>query len=222
MSVDRQMRPPQQARSRASLERALQAGVDIVGEGDWSAFTTAEICRRGKVAVGSLYARFPTKDALILAVQNRILDQLGAEERAIFEDDSWSALNAEETIAKGVRGVVETIQRNGVLIAMLMSYGATNLDVQLVGSASARRFGEDFERQLLRHRNAFAHPDPELAVTVASRLLFDTLARRVSAPAQLSSPIPWDRTREELVLVISSYLLRTTAWSSASQHPDLR
>jgi AcrR family transcriptional regulator len=214
--TDRQTRPPQQARSRASLERALQAGVEVVAEGDWNAFTTAEICRRAKVAVGSLYARFPTKEALILAVQDRILEQLGVEEQAIFDGGGWSELDAEQTIARGVRGVIETVHRNGVTIAMLMSYSATNLDVQLHGSASAQRFGEAFERKLLEHRAAFSHPNPELAVTVATRLLFDTLARRVSSPAQLSSPVSWDAFSEELVLVISAYLLRTSGHGQPS------
>jgi hypothetical protein len=92
-----------------------------------------------------------------------------------------------------------------------MARGEHEPDVKLHGSASARRLGEDFERRILARREDLRHPDPPLAVEVATRLLLDTLARRITAPAGLQSRISWDVLAEELVVVVSSYLLNTVA-----------
>lgn len=202
-------RPPRQARSRATLERVLNAGVEILEEGDWEAFTTAEVCRRGGVAVGSLYSRFPTKRALLLAVQERILERLEAEERQIFDEAGWVGVDAHETIERAVREVVDLFRRHQVVLRVLMARGEYEPEVRLHGSASARRLGEDFEHRILARREKFRHPDPALAVEVATRLLLDTLARRITTPASLQSGISWDVLAEELVVVVSSYLLNT-------------
>ena len=207
--------PPRQARSRATLERALNAGVEILEEGDWEAFTVAEVCRRADVAVGSLYSRFPTKRALLLAVQERILAQLEAEELDRFTDPQWASLGVRQTIDRAVREVVGMFRRHHVVLCILMTRGAHDPDVQLHGSASARHLGEDFERVILTKRAELNHPAPELAVEVATRLLLDTLARRITAPPGLQSTISWDVLAEELVVVVSSYLLHTDSASAS-------
>jgi AcrR family transcriptional regulator len=211
--------PPRQARSRATLERALNAGVEILEEGDWEAFTVAEVCRRAGVAVGSLYSRFPTKHALLLAVQERILARLEAEELELFADPEWAALGVRQTIDRAVRAVVEMFRRHHVVLSILMARGAHDPDVQRHGSASARHLGEDFERVILTKRAELNHPAPELAVEVATRLLLDTLARRITAPPGLQSTISWDVLAEELVVVVSSYLLHTDSASTGPAPP---
>jgi AcrR family transcriptional regulator len=196
------IRPPQQARSRATLERAMQAGVEILQEGDWEAFTVAEVCRRAGVAMGSLYSRFPTKQALLVAVQIRLVAEFAAEEEAIFADPSWAELDTPETIARAVREVGGFFNRHRAIL--------------LQGGHSARRLGEHFEARLLSRADGIAHPAPERAVEVATRLLLDTLARQLSAPPGLQSTISWDVMVEELVVVVSSYLLHTVLSPAAN------
>ena len=48
--------PPRQRRSRESLERVLQAGVELLGETDYDGFTLGELSRRATVSVGSVGA----------------------------------------------------------------------------------------------------------------------------------------------------------------------
>jgi AcrR family transcriptional regulator len=205
------IRPPQQARSRATLERAMQAGVEILQEGDWEAFTVAEVCRRAGVAMGSLYSRFPTKQALLVAVQTRLVAQFAAEEEAIFADPSWADLDTPQTIARAVREVGGFFSRHRAALAMLMARGAQEPAILLQGGVSARRLGEHFEARLLSRADGITHPAPERAVEVATRLLLDTLARQLTAPPGLQSTISWDVMVEELIVVISSYLLHTVS-----------
>jgi AcrR family transcriptional regulator len=201
------IRPPQQARSRATLERAMRAGVEILREGDWEAFTVAEVCRRAGVAMGSLYSRFPTKEALLVAVQTRLVTEFAAEEQAIFADPTWAALDTQQTIARAVREVGAFFNRHRVVLAMLMARGAQEPAVLRQGGVSARRLGEHFEARLLSRADGIVHVAPQRAVEVATRLLLDTLARQLSAPPELQSTISWDVMVEELVVVVSSYLL---------------
>jgi AcrR family transcriptional regulator len=77
--------------ARENRERILVAaraafaelGIDVSVE---------EIARRAGVGVGTLYRRFPTKDALIDAVFERHLDRIAASaEGALADPDAWSA-----------------------------------------------------------------------------------------------------------------------------------
>jgi AcrR family transcriptional regulator len=70
------------AASEAFAERGLEVGVD-------------EIARRAGVGTGTLYRRFPTKDALIAAVQSERFDELAElADAALAVDDAWDAFTA--------------------------------------------------------------------------------------------------------------------------------
>lgn len=49
-------------------ERVLDAGVALLADGGYGAFTIGAVCDRAQVAPRALYARADSKDALVLAV----------------------------------------------------------------------------------------------------------------------------------------------------------
>ena len=65
---DLEVRPPKQQRSREAWNRVLDAGVAILEDGGYDAFTIAAVCERASVAPTAIYARTTSKDALFLAV----------------------------------------------------------------------------------------------------------------------------------------------------------
>ena len=66
----------------AFAEHGLDVGVD-------------EIARRAGVGMGTLYRRFPTKDALIEAIlEDRLEEMIGLLERAVGGDDPWRDFEA--------------------------------------------------------------------------------------------------------------------------------
>ena len=67
-SRDLEVRPPKQQRSREAWNRVLDAGVAILEDGGYDAFTIAAVCERASVAPTAIYARTTSKDALFLAV----------------------------------------------------------------------------------------------------------------------------------------------------------
>jgi len=85
----REIRVPQQARSRRTRERTLEAAAACFEELGYDETTTAEIARRAGIAVGSVYDYFTDKRAILLevlrdtveAVANIVIQGLDAGER---------------------------------------------------------------------------------------------------------------------------------------------
>ncbi|MFD2466224.1 TetR/AcrR family transcriptional regulator [Amycolatopsis silviterrae] len=69
-------RPPQQARSRASLQKVLTAAEQVLAEQGLDSFTVAEVAARAGMSVGTIYRRFDGKEQLLYAVKDQLLTQL--------------------------------------------------------------------------------------------------------------------------------------------------
>jgi AcrR family transcriptional regulator len=68
-------RHPSQARSRATVEAIIEAAAQVFETHGYAAGTTNRIAQRAGVSVGSLYQYFPDKDALLLAVARRHVEE---------------------------------------------------------------------------------------------------------------------------------------------------
>src|SRR4051812_26721542 len=121
------LRPPQQRRSRESLERALAAGIALLEEGGYEAFTINEVARRAKVSVGSLYGRFQSKDGLYHELQARILERIEADQAQLLVLPD--GLSPDERIRAAVHAVSEVFRRHAALLRVMMLRGAVDPDV---------------------------------------------------------------------------------------------
>jgi AcrR family transcriptional regulator len=70
-------RTPRQDRSRATVAFLLEAAAQVFGERGYAA-TTNEIAARAGVSIGTLYQYFASKDALLVALAQRHLDEARA------------------------------------------------------------------------------------------------------------------------------------------------
>jgi AcrR family transcriptional regulator len=80
MPVHEQLEPslrrvPQQARSRALIQRVLDAAEDLLAREGADALTTTRIAAAAGIAVGSLYQYFPDKGTIVDALARRYLDE---------------------------------------------------------------------------------------------------------------------------------------------------
>jgi AcrR family transcriptional regulator len=71
-------RAPIQRRARATVDDVLAATARIIEREGHAALTTNKIARVAGVGVGSLYQYFPTKDAVVEALQERHFATMGA------------------------------------------------------------------------------------------------------------------------------------------------
>ncbi len=64
-------KPPQQSRSRATVDAILDATIRILDKENWSKTTTSRIAQVAGVSVGTLYQYFENREAILDALQER-------------------------------------------------------------------------------------------------------------------------------------------------------
>src|SRR5512133_3665609 len=92
------IRPPLQRRSQESLERVLQAGAELLLEVGYDGFTLQEVSRRAGVSIGSIYARAPSKEALVLAIYDREMARVSAANEKLRETAQLDGLKGRDLI----------------------------------------------------------------------------------------------------------------------------
>jgi AcrR family transcriptional regulator len=98
------------ADAQRNLDRVLGAATQCFAEHGVDA-TVDEVARRAGVGHGTVFRRFPTKEALLDAVLAKELDRMVLLARAaLAEDDAW------EGFARFFRGAAEGYARNRALI----------------------------------------------------------------------------------------------------------
>ncbi len=208
------LNPPLQARSRAAFERVLDAGTEVLREGGFEAFTITEVSRRAKVSVGSIYGR-ANKEGLLLAIHARWAEEISLEQDALLRALDPAGIGPAELVRAAVAAVAQVFRTHGALLHVFMIRGSLDATIRERGAEASARNAATFERLLLEHRGAIAHHDPELAVDVAFRLVYSTLARRVMRGDSFESrrPLSWQQLVDELGEVCVRYLLRSESES---------
>ncbi len=78
-------KPPQQARSKATIDAILTATARVLVKEGFDRASTNRIAEAAGVSVGSLYQYFPSKEALVAALVERHTDLMSAELSSAFE-----------------------------------------------------------------------------------------------------------------------------------------
>jgi len=201
------IRPPQQQRSRASLERVLEAGAKLLEEQGYEGFTLAEVSKRSKVSMGSIYARVGSKQGLIYAIHSRLMEQMRGElER--FEPVRWEGVPTTELVRGVIRAFADSMRAHGGLLGVIMHRGAVDATIAARGSEALKDVSDRFAALLLERRDEFGHPDPGLAVDVVFRLLFGALGRQLMYGPTFESrrALDWDTLVAETAEAAVGYL----------------
>lgn len=204
------LRPPLQNRSRETLERVLDAGEKLLVEKGWDGFTVQEVSRRSKVSIGSIYARAPSKEALLLAIYDRATDRMAEENDAsLTPDEHYAGLDARQVIMRATSEMAEHMLRNQAMLRVFMNRSPVDPVIRERGAKTIRQLASRYEELLLRHRDAFTHADPSLAIEIAFRMVFMPMRARVSMGADFGAyrMVDDDQLIEELGRGVAAYLL---------------
>lgn len=98
---------PKQARATDTQERILEAAARVFAEYGYSAGTTNRIAGAATMSVGSLYQYFPNKDAILVALVRRHIDDGTTRIREAF-----AAMQPDALLSVRVRLVVDAIIAN--------------------------------------------------------------------------------------------------------------
>lgn len=170
-------RPPQQTRSRETLDRILDAAESVLEEKSFTEATLAEIMERAGVTVGAFYRRFPDKDALLHLLDERFFQELHERADELLDAKHWRGATVSEIVREFATTAVDLYRtRRGVARSLFL-----RARVDPVIQASGRRVnGRNIEllRALLldpSRRDEIAHPDPERAIALGFMMFFGAL-----------------------------------------------
>src|SRR3954464_9030668 len=110
------IRPALQRRSQESLERVLQAGLELLKEVGYEGFTLQEVSRRSGVSIGSIYARAPSKEALILAIYDQEMGRVAEANARLQATAQLDGLRGRELIV----ALVELMARSMIAHAGIL------------------------------------------------------------------------------------------------------
>lgn len=205
-----ELRPPQQNRSRDSLERVLEAGEELLIDKGWDGFTVQEVSRRARVSIGSIYARAPSKERLILAVYDRAIGRIAEDNAARLAPDAhWEGLTPRELIEAAVAEFSRQTLRHEPFLRVVMNRSPVDPAIRKRADVQIRLLSTRWEALLARHKQSLNVADPDLAIEVAFRMVFATVARRIANGPDFgsNSRIADERLIEELGAAIAAYLL---------------
>jgi AcrR family transcriptional regulator len=165
------VRPPQQARSRATWLRVLDAGVEILEQDGHEALTIANLCDRAGVTPPTVYARAPDKVTLLRAIHEHAVDRVQAD---IALGRGTSPRDATAVIA-------HAFLDNAALMRAIIRQASGEPEIYDRGSSEVIALG---------HRFRAAVGGDERRADACFRIVIGALAHRVVDGAQFSSDLP--------------------------------
>ncbi len=202
------IRPPQQRRSQESLERVLQAGFELLQERGFEGFTLQEVSARANVSIGSIYARVPSREALIKAVYERAMEWT-EEQAEPLEQAAHRPGTAREQIEATVAEMARQTLAHGDVLRVFMRQAPLEPWIMERAAVKSQATCAVFTHAILAHRDQIRHEDPELAVDVAWRMVYNTTARRITHGPSFESrrSLSEEQLVQELARVVADYLL---------------
>ena len=202
-------RRPQQARSRETLGRLLDAAEMLLTEGGLDAATVPAIAERAGVSVGVVYRRFPDKDALLRAVYLRFFGRLAEGNNNNLMMLAQSELSLCELARKVIIGMVRGYRLKRAILRALVLYARTHHDpefrraAQKVDTAGTRAIA----LMLLSRRSEIHHPRPEEAINfgllAVAAILHATILDDDKTHHLIALP---QNLEEELIRIFFGYL----------------
>jgi AcrR family transcriptional regulator len=193
--------PPQQARSRESLQKVLAAAEQVLAERGIEEFTVGAVAEQAGLSVGAIYRRFAGKEQLLYAVKDQLLGEL---EAGVGE--------ALRSPAAGLRGIVEAFTRalagtfavhDRIFPELLDAQRADGRDRGLSALAAIQRAFADAVRPSL---GEVERPDPEEAAAMAARTIIGACVHRAATCRFWPDGRSWDAWAAETAEMVLAYL----------------
>jgi AcrR family transcriptional regulator len=172
------LNPPQQPRSRKTLERIVNAALELLEKEGPEGVTVQAVVARAKSSVGSFYARFGGKDDLLEYLGDRVWDEALTRWTDAVESTAWSDMDLAE-ITEGAVGLLIDVRRSRV------GY-LRDLDHMSGGGDAYDRFRQhlvgSLETLLLERQDEMEHQRPELAVRLGLSAVLGVIDAGLDVP----------------------------------------
>jgi len=157
------------------MERFLQATRELLEERSFEEITVADIVERADRTVGSFYARFQDKDAVLRVLLDRLDDRVRDLVRAFCDPVRWDGAPVGEFVAESVKLNVAAYRRSAALFRAALAAAATDPDFRERRRGTMQFSAEEQKRFLLSRRDELACSDPARASDAMFEMVTATL-----------------------------------------------
>jgi AcrR family transcriptional regulator len=169
------VRPPQQLRSQATLDRILDAAERLVAEKGFEDSPVSEIVRRAESSVGAFYARFEDKQALLHALSARFVEQAMATADMALTRERWEDASVSNVLQEVVRFLVSIYREKAGLIRAFVIQNHSDLDFRERQDRMYVYVHSRVTELLLERVDEIHAPDPERAIRFGLMIVFSAL-----------------------------------------------
>lgn len=173
------IRPPHQARSRATLDRLLDAAEALLAEKTWEEVGVAEIAARADSSVGAFYARFRDKDGLLNALHERFVIEARATGEEILDPERWRGASVSAVIEALIQFRVRIYSERAGLLRALFLRTVYDPVFRARSQKLSRDLNRGFEALLVARRRELLHPEPALAAEFVGWVIHSILQQRM-------------------------------------------
>jgi len=215
--------PATRPRGQETFERFLAATEDLLVERTFEQVSIHDIVARAGRPIGSFYARFASKEALLPCLYARYDGDLDANVERWLGSEDWPALGFRRAVEAVVRGLVGLyLERRWLLRAMALFARATP---EAIPPDVFERRSRLFARMALAlepYHDRIAHPDPGHAVRFGLFVVMSAAREKLlfgEAPHARVTDVSRTRLERELARVLEGYLAARPELAPARSRP---
>lgn len=157
------------------MERFVQAARELLEERSFDEITVADIVQRAGRTVGSFYARFEDKDAVLELLLEQLDDRIRDLVRAFCDPVRWEGAPVAEFVAESVKLNVHAYRRATTLYRAALAAAARDDRFRQRRRATMQVGAEAQKRFLLARRDELRCADPARASDTVFEMIVATL-----------------------------------------------
>jgi AcrR family transcriptional regulator len=190
---------PVQARSAASVEAILKATIQVLLKIGKDRLTTTRVAARAGVSVGTLYQYFPNKSALLRAVLQRHMDEIGSAMETACREQTGSSLEKMATalVTSFLAAKMKDAKASVALYAV-----SSDVDGARISREMSQKANRAIVAMLATAKDELK-TDPQLVASMMQATLAGVSRRLLESPSPESD---YEKLRAELVFLVRTYL----------------
>ena len=166
---------PSQARSKAALDRFLEAGEKLLAENRFEEAGVAVIAQEARSSVGSFYRLLTDKETLLLLLLHRFLNQVDDVIEETLEPTQWQDKTVTDIADTFIKALADLYKDHaGALRAVILRSSKDKAFRSKVHEFNSF-ISTKMEKLLRQHKSVLNHPKPERAIKSIAHIILGIL-----------------------------------------------
>ncbi len=201
-------RPVHQARSAKTLEAILLTGRSLLRGKQFEELSVSEIAQGAECSVGGFYARFSSKDAMLIALEQQLMEELADQLDADLEQADAAGARIPDLISLYVHTMVARFREHRTILQAVVRRNQNSAAVLPHTRRFNARVHEALLSRILARRDEITHSDPDSAAVLG--LFFASASARAAVLGNklnvYGQQIDDERLAYEIIRAYLSYL----------------